>query len=760
MARSLQFGWRSHALAGMAMCAVSLIAVTTSAQDPTLNTGVEQERVLAAEPQTLEERFEAALLMVRLARPELARRYVSEILQMDPSDQQLLDLRNKYGTATFLKLNNVNGLQPESTQLIDRLTKAVQTKTQDPAYVAGLLPKLEGSAREREEALIELRALGAYAVPQILVAINEGTVSRDVLVFHLARMGEDVLPPLIGALESPAGQVQSAACEVLGLLGSRSDEVWLFRAAFSDASEPGVKDIARQAIARLRYEEARHASRVHGSGSSAKLLATAIEHLAGRYEWPTRYEDLPTIPVWTWDAARGTVSETKSSRRNASIYFAERLARDAAEIAPTNEDAIVVALTAMLAHDMESAGWDQPLPTGPGTAHDLAVKAGEETCERILALSIDHQIAASALGAVQALRLNGQRGSLVYTNRKPVIVEALDFPNPRVQFAAAVTILEWDPNRPFRGSRRVVEILARAVQSDEKPDSIVMDPNVQRATMTASLFGELGYDSSIAMTGREGFQYAAGRGDVELAVLHPNVDQWTLTQTIENLRADVRTQNLPLIIFGPGTVRRRFQNLQNQFSNVVFVSETVSSVAIHRELRTALAQLSPPPLTRDQRSQQIQAAAYWLRWIAASAESGVFDLSPHLDALLAATSNMEIVDNALIALGGIATPDVQRRFLGIVESPNYDPQVRTRAALQLGFHIQRHGNLLTPAELDRAVAVSTGEADPAVRSAMSSVIGSLNPNPAAVRKLILDTAGPQPPIPVDQGQASDGPNEI
>lgn len=735
---------------GIALLSFSMGLSSPGWSQDTIETGaIERERVLAAEPETNAERFDAALLMVKLARPNLAKLYLRDLLAENPDDAELLALRDKYGTSVFISLTNVEGLSPEADQLLKRLTDAVSAKTNDPQYVTRLLPKLEGTARQKEEALTELRALGPYAVPPLLQALELEGVNRATLTQNLIRLGDAAVPPLLGALTSPSPIVRAVAAEVLGWSGTEADLIFLWSLAFDENEPDTVREVARKSLARNQYGDPRLVQRVDPFGVPARLLQIASSHLRNRYEWPVRYEDLQQIPVWTWDANAGTVVETWASRRHASIHFAERLARESALMAPTNEDAPLVVLAALMVRDIEEAGWDHAVPTGPETAFDVAVRSGEAACLQVLQFALDHDIPAAALNATLALGLNGSRSSLHGPQGKPAIIAALDAAHPRVQFAAAVTILQWEPNKPFPHARRVVEILARGINSDTRPESVVVDPNPQRATLTASLFRELGYDASIANTGRDGFLMASAKGDIELAVLHPNTRQWELTQTIENLRADVRTKNLPLVIYGPASLRDNFHSLQSRFQNVVYVNESNSSIDIHRDLRPVMHQLTPPPLTPEQRNAQLQEAAYWLRWIATSSPAGLFDLAPHVEELIQATKNPIVADDAIITLGAIGLPDVQRRMLQIIEAPAIEAAIAKRAALQLAAHIQQYGILLTPGEQDRVIAAHAAASDPALQLGLASVLGSLKAKPAVVRKQILATPMSAKPIASD-----------
>jgi hypothetical protein len=745
----LAFGWNGSACQRGLLCLATVLVLATPvvAQDEEEGPAP-PERILAAEPTTVEGNFEAALLMLQLARPELANRYVEQLLELDPSDEDLLELRTKHGTGTFLELTRVPAVEENASELLDRLNAAAQRHISAPGYIEGLFRNLSGTARQREEALRELRHLGPYAVPPMVKELQDGNFERDVIAHAMSRLGSDIVPPLIGALTSPHETVRAVTAEVIGRVGSEAEIVWLWRLGFSEEIPAGTQRAAREAIARLKFKDPRRVNRVNLYGIPRQMLVTATEHFTGRYEWPELlYGDSSEIPVWTWDDEEQTVVEHRVSRKSASLHFAERLAREATELAPTNEDAPLLVLAILLARDIEEAGWSEPVPIGPGTAHDQAVLSGPEACSAVLQLSLDQGVVSSALGSIRALALNGSRSQLHAGRGRPPILEALNAPHPRVQFAAAITILQWEPLREFPGASRVVEILARTLHIDSAAGGVVIDPNVGRGTVTVGTFGELGYRPMLTTTGMEGFRLAARRGDVELAVLHPNVIRWELTQTLTNFRADARTASIPVVIYGPLATRQRYENISETFRNVAFVTESVSALEVHQQLRPFLAQLSPPPLTQRQRDELRTTAAFWLRRIAVRNQTDIFDLSPAESALSRAIDRPAIAEDALIALGAIPRPSVQQRLLDVATQANMEGDLRQLAALQLAFNIQRYGMLLKEAEVTALRAAWQAESEPLVRTALASVIGSLKPSPQALRRQIL--ARPMSPAPVE-----------
>src|SRR5262245_23555530 len=62
---------------------------------------------LVADPKTPEELLEATLMMVDIARPDLAKLYLDKLISQNPDDDTILALRDQFGAAALLRLTNV-----------------------------------------------------------------------------------------------------------------------------------------------------------------------------------------------------------------------------------------------------------------------------------------------------------------------------------------------------------------------------------------------------------------------------------------------------------------------------------------------------------------------------------------------------------------------------------------------------------------------------------------------------------------------------
>ncbi|NOX57124.1 MAG: hypothetical protein GXP27_22365, partial [Planctomycetes bacterium] len=313
-----------------------------------------------------------------------------------------------------------------------------------------------------------------------------------------------------------------------------------------------------------------------------------------------------------------------------------------------------------------------------------------------------------------------------------------NYPDPRVQFAAASAVLELDPDKPFRGAARVVNVLQRTLADQGLPHGLTIDPNTQRSATIAGIVRELGYEPLIAATGREGFQIAASRSDVELILIHENSVRWELSLTVANLRADVRTANIPIAIYGPDPTAARIQRLLQQYPLMTYVVETTSSRDLKGQLRPFLSRLGAPPLTRQQRKRLREAAAFWFAHLANGRRTEIFDIAPAEAALRRAILEPELAHSALVALGSIATASAQKSLLEAALNENLAGENRVTAALQLGFHIQRFGFLMSPADVERLRAAWDRATEAEMRTALSAVIGVLRPKAAQVGRRLLE----------------------
>lgn len=700
------------------------IAQQTAPDASSIADDADTESPLLVEPATPQEQFDAVLLMLRLGRPKLARGYMQNLLDAGPDEATLLQLRDEHGAAVFLRLATNRDLQPLSVQLMEQVTAAFRRNASDPQRIDALVSDLTSTPRRREAALIALRNAGQPAVPRLIHHLaNPATVgSHDLVASALIRIGEEAIPPLLGALQASDAPFKAAVIDVLGRLQSPRIVPYLWHPAFANDELPGVRIAAVQALARLLKRSVEKADEVSRFRAADELKRVALEHFGGRFPWST--DDQGNVSLWIWQHGAMTVERTLLSPQAASAYLATHFSRQGLALTPEREDLQALSLAAALALAVERNGWDEPLPTGPGTVHDLALVAGGELVAASLAEALESANSAAAFGALQILGQVGTENEVASGSlQESPLVAALNYPDDRIQFAAANAIMEIDPSSQFSAAHRVVSVLTRALTGSAVDRAVVIDARVQRATKVAGFLREMGYAPEIASTGQAGFKLTAHTAGVELIAVHVNCIRWGLSQTIANLRADARTAAIPIAVYGPEETKPRVASLLQRYPFTTYVIEAASTDFFHSQLRPFLQEISPPSPSAAQRVAMQSQALYWLALISSGQRTRSYNLAPAEAALTRLAGEPPFSDNALLALAAVPTASAQRFLQTLTVNEINDAGVRESAARQLAFHIQRFGLRLKSSELDALQESRTTAATPRLATALASVIG-------------------------------------
>jgi CheY-like chemotaxis protein len=691
---------------------------------------------LAGEPKTAEDLFEATVLMVDIARVDLAAVYFDKLLSLDLDDDALVALRDRFGAAPFLRLTRVKELQTAAEKLLDRSNGALARHAVDPQRLVRLLQLLQGDAEEQAAGRDELRSLGSLVVPG-LIAIRADDAAKqhhDSVLATLVQVGEPAIPMLLGAMQAPDDLFRSDIITVLGHIRSAQAAPYLWYSALSPAETPASRAAARMALSRIYRVPEVGVEQIAGSGTAAKLAALAAEHYKHAYPWPT--DAAGKVTLWTWSPDQKAVVPSQHSPEEASDITGLQFARQALALAPEVRKVQVLYLSLALTSEIRRTGYDHPLPTGPGTAHDLALSVGPDVAGDVLAESIASSRPMTAVAALKVLAQVGNKTQLVKVgSKRPPILAALDYPDPRVQFAAATTILQLDPPAGFPGATRVVEVLKRAAASGTRPHAVVGEVSGERAARIGGFLRDLGYEPLVYLTGREAFQAAADRSDVELIVLHPNMIRWALSETLANLRADSRTAGIPIVIHGPGTLEPRMRSHLRNYKLVSFASQAEITNDFEQQVEPFIRQIKTAPMNDADRASLREAAVAWLAHIVEGRRNKVFDIADAQAVLIDALSDPKLAPAALEALGEIPSQSVQRRLADLVLDPRAENDLRRAGALKLAFHLQRFGLLLSSESIAALHAAwKDARQSDELRTALGSVIGSLKPDDALVGK--------------------------
>lgn len=701
---------------------------------------------LVKDPQTPQELLEATLLMVDIARLDLAKVYFDKLLSQDLDDDAILALRDQFGAGVFLRLVNIKELGEGAAKLLDRSNAVALKRADDAPRVAALLEQLDGDAEQQAVAEGELRGLGTLAVPTLIKILGDGGQAKlhENAMITLVRMGAPAAPMLVGALAAPSQSLRERVVTVLGYIRSRDVASYLWYSAASEKETPSVRAAARLALARIFDVAESGVDRIASQGTTAALVKSARDHYRRQYVWADAQQGFVTL--WMWDDAAATVVPRRLSTDEASDVTGSLFAQQALALSPESREVQIIYLSLALAAVARHGEIDAPLPTGPGTAHDLALSVGAEVTIDVLTEALVSNRAVTAVAALKILQQVGTPALLSGPGAKPpVLVAALDYPDAGVQFAAAATILQLDPQQPFRGATRVVEVLKRAAATTGKPHAVVGEVAPQRGAQVAGFLRELGFEPILCLNGREAFEAATGRSDVELVVLHPNIVRWALSETLANLRADARTANVPIVLHSPERVLPQMKSYLRNYRRVSLASLSQTTDDFEMQFQTALEQSRTPALNARQHAAQRLNAVRWMAYIAQGRRLKIFDLSGCFDVLAEALADPTLAPPALDALAELSSQAAQRRIAELVLDRQASENLRVTAAARLAAHMQRFGLLLPKSTIDALHAAwKTSQEATDVRTALGGVIGSLKPDAALVgRRLETFSATPE-----------------
>ena len=665
-------------------------------------------------PRTADELWEVIEYQLRTREPGKAAPYLRKFVAVKPDDSALLRLLDEYGIGSFLRLDDSPATRPFAKEIIDRVNEASIRHANNSARIDREVSALTKSAEERSLAIENLRPAGSYAIPSLVTAFrNAKGDARRAIAESLGKLDTNAVPGLIAWLDSSDEAESQAAAEALGRIGDRRAIPPLTWVAADPKSKPKAKAAAAEAIARITHEPFANQAQ-----SPSRLLAAE----ARRYQ--LQNVDLSqSATLWLWDDST-KLPVVKSLPRAAVIdLIGTRFAKESLVLDPSDEEAQITLVSLTLDLSKPPAIPPSVLAAGPGVLGQVVRR------------SIADRRPDLAVKAVVAFGKVSSRDTLSKGWRGNALIEALAAPDRRVQFAAAEALLALDPKAPFPGSSTVVPVLARFAANPKQPGAVVIDGNPNRGSQLVGLLMPLGYDPQYAHTGEAGFRVASDLANVELIVINPSYlgGAWTLQDTLANLRGDARTASLPIFLVGPINLESRIGGKAANFSGIHYLVLPTETALLKRQVDRGLAKHGTSPLSDAERADYALRASQLLTKINATKGSpfaaDLATIEPHL---VLALNQEATAEAAALALADLPGQDAQRGLAGVLLDMAKPTGIRLKAAESLARNLRRHGPLLSADQEVKLSRMLDEETDPALSSALATVIGALKPKPAAI----------------------------
>jgi hypothetical protein len=500
-----------------------------------------------------------------VGRYDLAARYLRGLvglLDKRPADDDLVRIVDKDGLTAVLSLRNVRRWsrdEKENKQALDdvetfikAVTDAVRKRRSDPERIRENIKTLTATPEERAYATRELYKSGPYVVPYFLDALRDAEPrERLVLLQALGRMGPQTVDPLLAALDSRDTQLKLDILDILRRNHARDAERIVPHLWFLSASKTQPESVRKRATRALADFLDLPPSRL--PPAKEKLTREAERYYRHRVD----FANPSAVTVWRWDG-RNVVEGWGKSRTvpasEAEEYYGLRFARQALALDPTYRPAQVLALSLAVDKAVGRAGLAKPLSSTDPDVYDLLARSDADLLVDVLERALEERRTGVALATVQALGARAEvRAKRPLRKGEPALVRALDYPDRRVQFAAAEALLRI-PGPPARKTGpRIVEIFARALAArtnstgEARKVIVAIRDDEWRSRVRASV-EKAGADPVPVATGRDLMRRLRAASDVDAILLESALPDPTLPYLLGQLRADVDSARLPVLL--------------------------------------------------------------------------------------------------------------------------------------------------------------------------------------------------------------------
>lgn len=440
---------------------------------------------------------------------------------------------------------------PEMESVASELARRVEAGrldlARDPKRIEEAVNMLTGVSRSKLLAEQRLVRAGEYAVPALLKQITEGHDEQLKLSAQsvLVKIGQQAVPPLCEALLNLTGVSQRIVCDILGTIKHPNAAPYLRELAMNEKADGPAREAAKRAFNNLGVSE---------TGLSPLYAALARQYFDGN-ESLIAYPNEATNNIWAYDNFTGLVPKPVPTAIFSQI-MAVRTSSKAVRIDPANSTALSLFVAANLKreNDLPAGATDPIYGESKYSPEFYATVFGTQTSLDVLALAVDKLDTPLVRDAITALAKSTGGANLFARGKgRQPLLEAMSYPDRRVQYEAALTLGRALPQQKFTGDQGVVPILATAIRSGSKPLATVIASNQENLANYRSQVEQLG------------FQIMATGGDV--ADVQPDVAKALGTdliviqmnsadedkKAITVLRAIPKTSAAPILVIASAT---------------------------------------------------------------------------------------------------------------------------------------------------------------------------------------------------------------
>ena len=670
---------------------------------------------------------------VNVARPELAEGFAQRVLDSGVSNADLArivdedpDRRDRL-MAAFTRARVMFDLRDITAALESRIEGGRMDLARDTTRIEEAIAMLDGTLRQRSMAEARLLEAGEYAVPVLLNEIISGDnpTIRQRCVETLVRIGRVAVYPLAAALPSLDAQAQTRVCDILGRIG------------YSHAA-PSLYSLSQNASASAATREAaaRAFRRVGGADSTQTVLYTELGRRYFQGEQSLiAYANEATNNIWSYDSFNG-LTMTPVPTSIFTQVRAMQLSRRALQLSPDSTPALSLFIASNLRRQNE-LGEDETDPifgSSNYTPAFYAMAAGPSVIQNVLAMALDIEDTALVRDAITALSGTAGSDMLAMDDGRQPLLEALQYPDRRVRYEAALALGKSLPSQAFAGDYTVIPLLASAIRAGDETYALVLADNPEDRQQLGNWMANLGYQVVVAAGNIHEAESSIARSagiDVVVAKQSPR----NVSESIGVLRTNPRAAVAPVLIVTSGTDLPAIEDEFGQDRRVVVRVATIDQAAFGRSLDNAINRASGSRISEMEAQIYAIEALATLRDLAISGHA-VFNVLDAESALIDALAARQDGTGVLVAevLCRLDSPRSQRAVFDAALAASGHEQIELLNRLALSA--RRFGNLSEERHINGLLRLVT--AGEAVGEAAARVHGALNLPAANAVRLIAN----------------------
>ena len=683
--------------------------------------------------------LDMALHYILIGDATLAKASIQALFDSEISDEQLAQLVDEKGIREKLERSLTRGRGMEGAaelvaELESRYLTGTRATSRNALRIEEAVQGLGGSMRQEMVSRQRLLAAGAFAVPALLKALEDG---KNLKLAHSARsvlveIKRLAVAPLCAALADLDPDTQRKVCEVLGEIGYPSSQPYIFDLATNPATTADVRTAALRAYSRL--------------GGTSQDAASQYTALARRFfdQTPSLipYAGDPNNVIWSYDNRNGlsgiAIPTTLYCETMAIQTATEALRRD-----PTSELALAIYVAADLRRSVfmrlleiqtSSESPESSILATRYSSEFFGTASGARIAQMALGFAIDASDVMLARECIRVLGANGGAATLIkpMSGRSPII-ECLLFADRRVRFEAAVVLAKSLPVESFQQQALVVPVLASMIQSGGMSGAVIASVEEDRQSLATRITtaGANMVTTGASISEIEG-KLPSGQ-TLDLIVIqgaHASVND-----AIHTIRLSRSAATSPIVVIANGNDAAAFSlEFENDSRVSVFLASATDAQFL-AAIESAAGAAGGIAMSPEESAKYLDESLAVLRMIAESS-SAIFDVRVAEADLIGAlaTSSGTVKSSVAGVLALLSTDTAQRALMDSALSATSEDQAML--LMSVATSARKFGNLLQPSQIE-SLRTLIQDSSGSTADAAGQAFGALGLPTSEVVKLIL-----------------------